>query len=401
MVTNHFTRALPWWLIGTIPFLLGASFGLFFVPRQPNPLQESHNPCNVLTPWDGFWYEKISRDGYTYDPQAPSSTAFFPGYPLAAWCIAKTTGASTAASLLIVSQISLLCCYMVLDLYVVERGKTFSQHPDFQDMVFAVFCLFPTSYTWHFAYSESLFLLVALCAFSLMSRRANVLIVAATIGIATAIRPTGVALFAPLWIYIWETAPSWRKAFSRMLLTAPIAMWGLLAYMGYQWVSLGTPLAFVQTQGLWARRMPHDAVDKLFALASLEPLWSIYVPGYRAYWGNQEISFVPAFYSMYFSNVLYFIFAAVLLLVGYRKRWLDSKEVSVGVSLLVLTYCLNGHEQMMQSQARYASVVFPAHFVLAALISRSPFKLRLLLAAVAVSFLFAYSALMVAWFRVC
>lgn len=36
----------------------------------------------MLSRWDAAWYVEIARDGYHYEPSAPSNPAFFPLYPL-------------------------------------------------------------------------------------------------------------------------------------------------------------------------------------------------------------------------------------------------------------------------------------------------------------------------------
>jgi hypothetical protein len=41
-----------------------------------------HPWVNMLSRWDAAWYVEIARDGYHYEPGAPSNPAFFPLYPL-------------------------------------------------------------------------------------------------------------------------------------------------------------------------------------------------------------------------------------------------------------------------------------------------------------------------------
>ena len=88
-------------MIRRLPADVSAALVLFLVTRAAITAVESFagafvrlngGACNACMPsgidplddwarWDGRWYVEIAEHGYTYDPNAQSSVAFFPLYP--------------------------------------------------------------------------------------------------------------------------------------------------------------------------------------------------------------------------------------------------------------------------------------------------------------------------------
>lgn len=241
-------------------------------------------------------------------------------------------------------------------------------------IVLAVFGLWPLGLFFRMPYAESLFVCGTLAVLYGMTRGWPLTVLAVLTGFVTATRPVGVALTAAfVWYVLMRPEYRPRAKAIRILLLAPVACWGLLAYMEYQWLAFGAPLGFAQTQQHWSFLAPEDRSwsAKLWSLATLEPIWGVYVPGYRRYWDNIGAGGNPLF-SLIFWNPILFVLAGVLLLLGAWKRWLTGSEVVLGVGLLAIPYLTRSFEMSMASHGRFAAVVVVDYLVMGRLLSRLP-----------------------------
>jgi hypothetical protein len=132
--------------LAIIPGLLGFA---------PHPIW---TPLDYLTgPWDHFdtgWYTDIARHGYA----RLGSSAFMPLYPLAMWASAPFTGGSVVAAGLLVSTVAAFCAlralYRITEHLTPGRGLA--------PYAVLVALMLPTSFVLMAAYTESLFLALAL-----------------------------------------------------------------------------------------------------------------------------------------------------------------------------------------------------------------------------------------------
>ncbi len=93
----------------------GVCFGRTFIPQQYHPRGGgSPRLLDSFANWDGYWYAKIARNGYSYDPRAQSSVAFFPAYPVLTMAVSRLTGMDTEAGMLIVSHVALIGVFLLL-----------------------------------------------------------------------------------------------------------------------------------------------------------------------------------------------------------------------------------------------------------------------------------------------
>ena len=145
------------------------------------------------------------------------------------------------------------------------------------------FGLFPTTFFFRVNYSESSFLFFAILAMFAMERRWPLVTTALIVGIATATRPVGVALVPVFCMNLWQRSLGWREFVFRSVLLLPVALCGLIAYMLYQYVAFDQPFAFATTQQHWSFRTPASFVEKVLAILSHEPIWSVYDPTSDAY----------------------------------------------------------------------------------------------------------------------
>ena len=144
------------------------------------------------------------------------------------------------------------------------------------------------------ALAESTFLAAALLTMIGIHRRWPLTITAFAAGLATATRPVGVFLTAAfLWRALFQSTGQIGARLVRAALLAPLACWGLLAYMAYQYVEFGNPFAFAQTQEHWKHQIPvaHPTfAEKAWALVELEPIRGVFDPESRRYWRGADPS---------------------------------------------------------------------------------------------------------------
>lgn len=389
--------ALTYYYLTALVVAGGATAGFsLFQPCREHPSAKHDSLLDGFFAWDGEWYERIATEGYSYSPKRQSSVAFYPGYPLAAARLSRLTGIAARPALLIVTHASLIGAFLLLAVYVQERYA--EAGADAVDYTLLAFGLLPTTYFFRMAYSESLFVLSLLAAMLAMQRGCRAVYVALIVGAATACRSVGVALLPPLAMYVWSRARSPARAVAQGAVLLPLACWGLLAWMAFQWVAFDDPLAFVQTQRHWSTRQTSLlSWDGLTALVTLRPIRSVYDPASPCYWGNFPPRGNPLF-NLMFANPIWFLVAVTLVTLGRAKGWLSNRETALAAGLLLIPYVLQADRACMAAEARYASSVFPAYLVLGQILSRLPGPLAAVLLAMSAVMLAFYTAMFVSWY---
>jgi hypothetical protein len=301
----------------TLPVLVGVLFGMEFLrtPRGDTSVLGA-DPITACIHFDAREYLQIIRHGYSYDPDRGSTVAFFPAYPLLSRLAVHTLRLLPADAALLVTHAALLGVFVLLARYVRVRWPEATAEQ--RGLVLALFGLWPLGLFLRMPYSESLFVCSTLAVLYGITRGWPLSVLALLTGFVTAVRPVGVALTAAfLWYVLALPELRTRTKAIRLLLLLPLACWGLLAYMVYQWLAFDAPFGFAQTQQYWPFMAPEDRswLAKLRSLAMLEPLWGVYVPGYSRYWGNISAGGDPLF-SLTFWNPILFVLARLLLLLG-------------------------------------------------------------------------------------
>jgi hypothetical protein len=169
--------------------------------------------------------------------------------------------------------------------------------------------------------------------------------------------------------------------------------------MLYLHFAFGDAFAFAQAHKDWVVRRDLPFPDRLWSLATLEPIWSVYVPSSEAYWARYDYVDNPLF-SLHFWNPIYFVACAVLIGVGAWKRWLSLPEVLLSAGLLLIPYLTHSYRAVFMAHGRYAASVFPMYRVLGHLAARMPPDVLALVAGILTVKLALFSALFAAWYRI-
>jgi len=386
-----------YYYLTTMIVVVAAVLGHDLLPRSRDPRATQDDALHAFANWDGEWYLSIVERGYAYDTTKRSSVAFFPAYPLLAWGLARATGVDPIVSLLIISHASLIAAFALTLAYVRLRFPDDKQ--ELGEYVLLSLGLFPTALFFRMAYSESLFvLLTVLCLYG-MERRWPLLILALLVGFATATRPVGLALLPPFVLHVWHRSASRQQFGIRLTWLLPLSLWGIAAYMGYQWLTFGEPLAFFKTQGNWRVYRPSSLSEKASALVTLKPVWGNFDPSSPGYWLRHTVYPNP-FASLSFMNPLFFVAGSIFIVIGFCRRWLSAYEILLACFLLLIPYVASSYEIHMAGMGRFVAAMFPLHLVLGQIFARLRGSLAALLLSVSACFLTLYAALFAAWYQV-
>jgi hypothetical protein len=187
--------------------------------------------------WDAGWYLSIAERGYWFNPDGPSSVAFFPLLPLLMKGLGTLIGNCAAAGLLIANLAALGAVLALWSWMRAEVGPAAAERAALWLLVY------PFSFYFHSIYAESLFFLLTTLALS-ASARGQRLAAGTWAGLAAVTRPMGVLLAPALAWELWQDRragrrPRWQDVVAVLL---PVA--GLGAYMAYLALAFGDPLAF-------------------------------------------------------------------------------------------------------------------------------------------------------------
>jgi hypothetical protein len=216
--------------------------------------------------WDSGWYLDIALNGYSagnYLQGQYSTIAFFPLYPQALrvlHAILPSSWQGPQAALVIGLVVSNLCALGALTLLYRHVWERFGgSDPACKSVVLAL--TFPTGFFLSCAYSESLFLLLALATFHLAWKQRWAWAAVAG-GLAATTRPSGVLLVLPLAWFIHQAEPRRLTRFAWLLLV-PV---GFLGFAAYLWHLTGDPWAVFHAQTAW-----HRGFSSPFALLGEPP----------------------------------------------------------------------------------------------------------------------------------
>ncbi len=296
--------------------------------------------------WDTGWYLNIAANGY---PQI-QSTAFFPLYPLLIRGLTFFIHNSLIPSL-IISNVSGLVMLIVFYQLVQED---FDREQAQRTILYI--SLFPTAISFLVAYTESLFLCLAL--FSFYQMRNGQWWIAGLFGFfATLTRSAGVLLLLPFcYEYLRQHTFQLKKlrfdALAIVLFPA-----GIAAFSTYCYKTLGDPLAFSHAQINWNHYL---AAPWIGIVGSIQAITN----------SKGILSYISI---TNFINVMPDLFILVLVILSIVGPWRFKRDywayTIIGIMFYIFPQLFPAHstEYPIQSMARYMLAVFPAFIVLATL----------------------------------
>jgi mannosyltransferase PIG-V len=316
---------------------------------------------NLWSHWDGEHYVALAADGYL-QPPANASPAFFPLYPLLIRGFAALFGGPLSQPALSAwgPLVSLLA--LPFALYFVYRVAEDGWGERAARVAVLTLALFPTSFFFNAAYTESLFLALSAGSLWALRVRRDLLLACLLAGLATATRNVGVFLLVPL-AYEWfrnAREYRWRGVY---LALAPS---GLALYAAYLWWRFGDPLLFYTQQSRWGREATGPLDTLLGALTrGGQGIAGLFSP---RLWADPSLGRVAdalaAANNAY--NLIFLGLALALLAAGLRVL---PPDLSAYAFLLILPPTLFGTPQgPLMGLPRYVLVAFPLFIVLGVLL---------------------------------
>ena len=208
-----------------------------------------------LLAWDGRWYEAIAISGYA--DAADPALRFFPLWPLLGRAAAWIPGVDAGVALVILANAAALAAGVLLHRLVVDETGDWR----LARRAVRLLALAPPSFVLVLAYTEALYLTLALPVF-LLARRRRWWAAAAVGYLAGLTRPVGALLALPVAFMAW---PEWpqrpgRRAGALAATVAPLA--GAATFLGWSQGALGDGGAPLDRQ----RELRGDFVDPVSRL---------------------------------------------------------------------------------------------------------------------------------------
>lgn len=204
--------------------------------------------------FDGRWYDIIATNGYHWaGPDVQSPVAYFPAYPM----LLRVLHAGTGVSVRLLGSLVTIACGAGMSVAFLRWCR---DRIDDTTARAALITLLVYPYAYYFmgaVYADALFAIAVIGAFLLLERDHPIW--AGLLGaLATATRPTGIAVVIGLIaVVLWKrgvlfrtaghTVIAWRNL-RRGDLGVLLSVGGLLGYMTYLGVRFHTPLAFEEVQ---------------------------------------------------------------------------------------------------------------------------------------------------------
>lgn len=256
----------PWWRDLGIPVIAYSTVAIVLTALQYATQSGKLGLDDVWIRYDAGAYLTVARTGYSWSPSDKYPlVAWFPGYPLAIRAVTSALG-NTVLSAVVITFASGLTASCVMWRWMARLAV------DQRDRLVGLAILLLFAWGWFLygvVYGDAMFLALALGAFVLAERGKLVpAVLLATV--ATAERPTGVALTLGLLVLAMERdgALRWRGwGEGRRLRSMPVeivrdrfrarqllplfSLVGVGAYSAYLWSRFDRPLLWLEAQGKW------------------------------------------------------------------------------------------------------------------------------------------------------
>jgi hypothetical protein len=300
-----------------------------------------------LARWDSIWFYAIADEGYSgARAESRHTPAFLPLYPVSMRWLASAAGIDFFTAGLWISRLSLL----VTLLFLARQSQVLDGCERSEWAAPAALLAFPSAYLLVSVYSESLFLALALAAFSLAQGHRYATASACAFA-ASLTRIQGVALVAALAV---QGCLQWYSLRRSAWCFVPSAA-GLAAYaamVAYCGLVFGDPLYhFAVKRELWGQGLSPPwmtlsaAIDRTLAAANLNDLGSIYA-----------LLELPSAYLAALVTVL-------LLFEGAPRRWPEITFIGCSLGMSLFGGAFGG-------MPRFTLVLFPVFIALARLHQR-------------------------------
>lgn len=315
----------------------------FWKVISPGNYSVSQHLLDIFTGWDASWYTKIAKSGYVVT-QDNSINAFFPIYPLLIRFVHFISHRSYDCSAFVVSTLSMFLTFFVL--YDIVKNE---QNEAIAKKTLWLYAAFPASMFLSVGYSESTNLLFITLYFYCLQKRYwyPSLVFGA---LATLTHDLGVLLCFSSLIY-WYKDRTTLQTHHRLIrfLSIGIIPLSLFLFMGYLWMTWGSPFEFMHAQAHWNRHIVIPVYSLIQLLIQLPHL------------GNSNFKFMTLINCL--STLLFFC-----LLIPLVRDKTISPEQKIFYIITFFVSISSDAGNAAQSYARFMLILFPGFILLAKLI---------------------------------
>lgn len=354
-------KSYPWWiqcvLLWLCTFLVLNIAGLVGA-RYLDPAYASHACEPNLVPvdevpgiwrrWDACYYLGIADNGYIDNP---GSAGFFPLYPLFVAFIRQLTGATLEFAGFVVSNAASLLSVLVF----YKLGRALRDDHAFAMRSVLALLVFPSSFYYFAIYAESLYLVFALLGAYLALRKHSSFIASGlALGISSIARPVGWLIDI---VMLGEFVRKRRfdvKGVLSLGLGLFLSILGVVLYVYYLYVVLGTFSAIPEAQSQWPRQWQFP--------------WITYFEGWRTLATPSLLRKDWFLYAMNALDLFATSCAVVIILISFR--WARRNEFPLSLSaysLITLLFFLSSQNELpvpLWGMTRWVGSLFPMYFVL-------------------------------------
>jgi Gpi18-like mannosyltransferase len=234
---NTFIFPITIWLSSRLLIWVAMLIIAPLLPAPPNGIAASFG-WGVFDGWDTIHFRAIATSGYHY-VDGKGDIVFFPLYPLLIHGLVSL-GLSFEVAGVLISNFAFVGTVCLLYTWVRDNHSD-----DTARWTVAIACLFPTSVFVTSIYTEGLYLLLSTATLQAFDQKRYAL-TSFCGALATATRPTGIALIPALILAAWKQRRP-PIAYLAGLATAT----GLILFSLYCTIQFSDPLAFVHAQKAW------------------------------------------------------------------------------------------------------------------------------------------------------
>ena len=329
-------------LVGSRMLELGGGF-----PTEKQSVSPYSIP-GIWVRWDAGNYLAIAAEGYVENPEA---AGFFPLYPMLISLVVNITGMNIVVVGFIISNLAFL--FALLLLYKIARIIN-------DDHVFAMrsvlaMMVFPTSFFYFAVYAESLYLALALLGvYLVMKNRQSLAGAGLALGLASVARPVGWLLDIVMLIEFLRRRKFDQKSFVSLVVGGLLSIAGILLYIYYLYIVLGTFMAIPNAQSGWHRQwqIPFitywEGVKTLLKISLLSDNWFLY--------------------SINILDIIFTSFAVYIIVIAFiranRKEFPYSLAIYSSFALLFFLSSQNELPAPLWGMSRWVASLFPIYFLL-------------------------------------
>lgn len=354
-------KSYPWWvqciLMWLCTFLLLNAAGLVgaqYLEQEDILHFGEHQSTSeyefpgIWRRWDANYYLNVATEGYVEHPEA---AGFFPLYPMLVGFLYQLTGVTAESVGFLVSNVA--CLISTLLLYQIARIVK-------DDHIFAMrsalaMLVFPTSFFYFALYAESLYLLLALLGVYLVLRnRHSYLGGGLALGLSSIARPVGWLVDIVMLAEFMRRRKFDIKNILSLGLGLILSILGVILYVYYLYVVLGSFMAIPEAQSHWNRQWQFPWITYWEGLKTLA------TPSlFRENW---------FLYAMNAVDLFFISFAVLIIIVSFawarRNEFPWSLSVYSVVALLFFLSSQNEPPVPLWGMTRWVASLFPLYFVL-------------------------------------